>query len=85
MLLAITTTHQPAHDLGYLLHKHPGRFQSFDMSFGKVHIYYPEVSAGRCTACLLLDVDAVGMVRGSLACWKERASRSRNISARRRN
>lgn len=64
MLLTITSTHHPANDLGYLLHKHPERFQSFEMSFGKVHVYYPEVSAERCTACLLLDVDAVGMVRG---------------------
>ena len=24
MLLTITTTHRPATDLGYLLHKHPG-------------------------------------------------------------
>src|SRR6476660_6294501 len=67
MLLTITTTHQPANDLGFLLHKHPERFQSFDMSFGKVHLYYPEVSAERCSACLLLDVDAVGMVRGKSA------------------
>ena len=64
MLLTITTTHRPAHDLGYLLHKHPDRFQSFDLSFGKAHVYYPEVGAERCTACLLLDVDSVGMVRG---------------------
>ena len=67
MLLSITTTHQPANDLGFLLHKHPDRFQSFDMSFGKVHVYYPEVGAERCTACLLLYVDAVGMVRGKNA------------------
>jgi 3' terminal RNA ribose 2'-O-methyltransferase Hen1 len=64
MLLTITTTHQPANELGYLLHKHPERFQSFDLSFGKVHVYYPEVGAERCTACLLLDVDSVGLVRG---------------------
>ena len=64
MLLTITTTHRPATDLGYLLHKHPDRFQSFDLSFGKAHVFYPEVGADRCTACLLLDVDAVGMVRG---------------------
>src|SRR5436853_6706224 len=67
MLLTITTTHQPANDLGFLLHKHPERFQSFDLSFGKVHVYYPEAGAERCTACLLLDVDAVGMVRGKHA------------------
>src|SRR5947208_2228285 len=64
MLLTIATTHQPAHDLGYLLHKHPDRFQSFDLSFGKTHVFYPEVGAQRCSACLLLDVDSVGMVRG---------------------
>jgi 3' terminal RNA ribose 2'-O-methyltransferase Hen1 len=63
MLLTITTTHQPANDLGYLLHKHPDRFQSFELSFGKVHVFYSEVGAERCTACLLLDVDPVGMVR----------------------
>lgn len=64
MLLTITTTHRPAADLGYLLHKHPGKFQSFDLSFGQAHAYYPEVGDDRCTACLLLDVDAVGLVRG---------------------
>src|SRR5688572_536100 len=64
MLLTITTTHTPAGDLGYLLHKHPGRFQSFELSFGQAHVYYLEVGPERCTACLLLDVDPVGMVRG---------------------
>src|SRR4051812_38852090 len=64
MLLTISTTHRPANDLGFLLHKHPDRFQSFDLSFGKAHVYYPEVGAERCTACLMLDVDSVGMVRG---------------------
>jgi RNA repair, ligase-Pnkp-associating, region of Hen1 len=63
MLLTITTEHRPATDLGYLLHKHPDRFQSFDLSFGKAHVFYPEAGEGRCTACLLLDVDPVGMVR----------------------
>ena len=47
-----------------MLHKHTDRFQSFELSFGQAHVYYPEVSADRCSACLLLDVDAVGMVRG---------------------
>lgn len=64
MLLTITTTQHPATDLGYLLHKHPDRLQSFDLSFGTAHVFYPEVSEDRCTACLLIDVDPVGMVRG---------------------
>ena len=63
MLLTITTTHRPAGDIGYLLHKHPGRFQTYDLSFGKAHVFYPESDEDRCTACLLLDVDPVGLVR----------------------
>ena len=64
MLLTITTTHSPATDLGYLLHKNPARAQSFDLSFGKAHVFYPEASKERCTAALLLDVDPVALVRG---------------------
>jgi 3' terminal RNA ribose 2'-O-methyltransferase Hen1 len=64
MLLTISTNHQPADDLGYLLHKHPERFQSFDLSFGKAHVFYPQADAEHCVACLLLDVDPVGAVRG---------------------
>ena len=63
MLLTITTTHQPATDLGYLLHKNPSRLHSFELSFGEAHVFYPEASAERCTAALLLDVDPVGLVR----------------------
>lgn len=64
MLLSITTTHRPATDLGYLLHKHPDRYQRFELSFGAAHIYFPEASPERCSACLLLDVDPVRLVRG---------------------
>ncbi len=64
MLLTITTTHSPATELGYLLHKHPDRCQSFPLSFGKAHVFYPEASTQQCTAALLLDVDPVKLVRG---------------------
>ena len=64
MLLQITTTHSPATDLGYLLHKHPARLQEFELSFGKAHVFYPEARQERCTAALLLDIDPVGLVRG---------------------
>jgi 3' terminal RNA ribose 2'-O-methyltransferase Hen1 len=63
MLLSITTTHQPATDLGYLLHKNPARLHSFALSFGEAHVFYPEATAERCTAALLLDIDPVGLVR----------------------
>ena len=63
MLLTITTTRAPATDLGWLLHKHPDRVQTFDLAFGRVHVFYPEATDERCTAALLLDVDPVGLVR----------------------
>ncbi len=63
MLLEITTTHSPATDLGYLLHKHPAKVQTFSLAFGHAHVFYPEVHEDRCTAMLLLDVDPVGLVR----------------------
>jgi len=63
MLLSITTTHQPATDLGYLLGKHPDRCQSFELAYGNAHVFYPEATAERCTACLLLDIDPIGLVR----------------------
>jgi hypothetical protein len=64
MLLTISTTYQPATDLGHLLHKNPAKAHSFEMSFGKAHLFYPEATRERCTAALLLDIDAVGLVRG---------------------
>src|SRR3954463_13180847 len=64
MLLTVSTTATPATDLGYLLAKNPARLHTFDLAFGKVHVFYPEASPERCTAALLLDVDPVGLVRG---------------------
>ena len=64
MLLTITTTHQPATDLGYLIGKHPGRAQSFELNVGQAHVFYPEASAERCTVALLLDIDPIALVRG---------------------
>ena len=64
MLLTITTTHQPATDLGYLLHKNPARLQSVEITGGQAHVFYPEATPERCTAALLLDLDPIGLVRG---------------------
>jgi 3' terminal RNA ribose 2'-O-methyltransferase Hen1 len=64
MLLEISTTHDPPGDLGYLLHKHPGRVQTFKLAFGEAHVFYPEASDGRCAVALLIEVDPVGLVRG---------------------
>ncbi|MFD8826333.1 3' terminal RNA ribose 2'-O-methyltransferase Hen1 [Streptomyces sp. NPDC059605] len=66
MFLTISTTgipERPATDLGFLLHKHPDKAQAFSTSHGTAHVFYPEASAERCTAALLLEVDAVALVR----------------------
>lgn len=66
MFLTITTTgtpERPATDLGFLLHKHPDKAQAFSTSYGRAHVLYPEADDQRCTAALLLEVDAVALVR----------------------
>ncbi|GAA2426685.1 hypothetical protein GCM10010421_12340 [Streptomyces glaucus] len=66
MFLAISTTgipESPATDLGFLLHKHPDKAQAFPTSCGTAHVLCPEADAGRCTAALLLEVDAAALVR----------------------
>lgn len=63
MLLTVATTHQPATDLGFLLHKHPDRVQHFEQSFGTVTVFYPEATHERCTVALMLDVDPVRLAR----------------------
>jgi len=63
MLLTITTTHQPATDLGHLLRKNPARLQSFELTFGKANVFYPEATNERCTVALQIEVDPVALVR----------------------
>lgn len=64
MLLSVTTTHRPARDLGYLLAKHPDRIQTFPLSVGNAVVFWPEAGEEQATACLLLDVDPIALVRG---------------------
>ena len=63
MLLTLSTTAEPATDLGHLLHKHPGRAQEFGVAGGRAHVFYPVADAGECTAALLLDLDPVALAR----------------------
>jgi 3' terminal RNA ribose 2'-O-methyltransferase Hen1 len=63
VLLTITSTTPPATDLGHLLRKNPARVHAFDLNFGRAHVFYPEATAERCTAALLLEIDPVGLVR----------------------
>jgi len=64
-IAATGTPEAPATDLGFLLHKHPDKAQAFPTSYGTAHVFYPEASAQRCTAALLLEVDPVALVRRS--------------------
>jgi 3' terminal RNA ribose 2'-O-methyltransferase Hen1 len=67
MLLTLSTTRfdegHPARDLGFLLHKNPERAQSFDLSFGVAHVFYPQADDERCECAMLLDIDTVRLVR----------------------
>lgn len=62
-MLLITTTHQPATDLGFLLHKNPARNYAGETTFGKVHVVFPEATEEKTTAALLLDIDPIALVR----------------------
>lgn len=64
MILELNTIHKPATDLGYLLHKHPDKLQTVELSVGNAHVFYPEANEDSCTACLLLDINPVDLVRG---------------------
>lgn len=66
MLLTLSTTREPATDLGFLLHKNPARAQSVNVSSGLVaHVFYPEADVQHCTVALLLEVDSIGLVRSA--------------------
>ena len=82
MLLTISTTYSPATDLGYLLHKHPARIQSFTLPFGQAHVFYPEARTEKCTAALLLDVDSVGLIRRSRGQFAENFALSQYVNDR---
>jgi 3' terminal RNA ribose 2'-O-methyltransferase Hen1 len=63
MILTISTTHEPATDLGFLLHKNPQNHQTVELSFGTAHVVYPEATERRCSMALMVDVDPVALVR----------------------
>ena len=50
MVQSIAATHQPATDLGFLLHQHLDRLQPVELAFGKGWVFYPQASAARCAS-----------------------------------
>lgn len=64
MLLTLRASGPHASGLGYLLHKHPDKLQTYALSAGRAHVFYPEAADDAVTAALLLDLDPVALVRG---------------------
>ena len=65
MILTITNTATDATDLGYLLHKNPANLHTADLAFGKARVFYSAATNDECSACLLLEIDPVDLVRGA--------------------
>ena len=82
MLVTLSTTHVPATDLGFLLHKNPARAQQTSVSTGTAHVFYPEADAHRCTVALLLEVDPIGLVRTARAGGTEGAALAQYVNDR---
>src|SRR6476659_382289 len=68
--MLVTVTYEPERDsgvdasvLGFLLHKHPAKVQTFSAPVGAIRVFYPEVTAERCTIAVLVEVVPIGLVR----------------------
>jgi hypothetical protein len=57
VLLTLSTTMTEATDLGFLLHKHPDKAQSFEVGVGTAHVFWPAATSERSSVALLLEVD----------------------------
>ncbi|MEL6657802.1 MAG: 3' terminal RNA ribose 2'-O-methyltransferase Hen1 [Bacteroidota bacterium] len=63
MLLHLSVRSENAPHLGYLLGKHPDKYQTKELSFGHAHVFFPEATSTSCSACLLLDIDTTAEMR----------------------
>jgi 3' terminal RNA ribose 2'-O-methyltransferase Hen1 len=68
--MLLTVTYEPEPDsgvdasvLGFLLHKHPAKVQSFSEPVGDISVFYPEATAERCTIAVLVEVDPISLAR----------------------
>jgi 3' terminal RNA ribose 2'-O-methyltransferase Hen1 len=82
VLLTLSTTHAPATDLGFLLHKNPARAQTVEVASGTAHVFYPEATEQRCTVALLLEVDPIALVRTARAGGPEDAALAQYVNDR---
>jgi len=65
LLLTLTAQTHNAPDLGYLLHKNPANVFTDTLSFGKLTVFYPEVTPERCTVAVLLEIDPIDLIRSN--------------------
>lgn len=66
MLVTVTyapTDGQDATALGFLVHKHPAKVQTFSAPVGDIHVFYPEATPEVTTVALMLEVDPIALVR----------------------
>lgn len=57
MLLTIRASQTPASDLAAHLGLSLDRIETFDLPFGRAHVFFPEATESEGTAALVLDVD----------------------------
>lgn len=67
MYISLTVTGPHAADLNYLVHKHPDRLHERELPVGRASVFTSELTDERATVVLLLEVDAIGLVRGKNA------------------
>jgi len=65
MILTLSTTYQPATDLGYLLHKNPARVHEMETGYGRAIGFFPVAREDLAKYALVLDIDPVALVRGT--------------------
>ena len=65
MLLTITNRGAHSTDIGFLLHKNPAHVHCAELPFGKARVFYPAATDATCSACLLLEINPVDLVRGA--------------------
>lgn len=58
-----TTDFTDSTDLGYLLHKHPDKVQTFGLSVGSATVFYPEAAPESTCVAVVLDVDPVELAK----------------------
>lgn len=67
MYISLTVTGPHAADLNHLVHKHPDRVHERELAVGRATVFTSELSAERATVVLLLEIDPIGLVRGTHA------------------